>query len=336
MGGSSDTVSGRRQSDVAVDMITRNRRADIVRSLEALDTLPERPDVIVVDNASADGTPALVKEAFPQIRVMEMSRNLGAAARNVGVGLARAPYVAFSDDDSWWAPGSLTTAVEIFEAHPHVGLIAGKILVGNDGTIDPTSRLMAESPLYDAALPGPSIVGFVACGSIVRRDAFLDAGGFWTPLGIGAEEELLALELRQAGWRLAYVAEIVAHHHPSPVRDVAKRNQLQARNRLWIAWKKRRLSEAIARTINTAWIAVFDQDTRRGLLHAAQAAFPVLRERRPVGRALERELRLVNSVAGSWAAQGNVRTHRLKPATADERAAVESPLRPPIGIRPGR
>ncbi|MDP8955948.1 MAG: glycosyltransferase, partial [Actinomycetota bacterium] len=200
---------------VTVVMITRNRRADIVRSLGALDALPEQPEVIVVDNASTDGTAALLKRSFPQIRVIEAPHNLGAAARNVGVEFTRAPYVAFSDDDSWWAPGSLARAVEIFDAHPHVGLIAAKILVGMDGTVDPTSHLMERSPLQTTALPGPSVVGFLACGSLVRRDAFVGAGGFWPRLGIGAEEELLALQLREAGWDLAYVAEIVAHHHPS-------------------------------------------------------------------------------------------------------------------------
>jgi GT2 family glycosyltransferase len=78
---------------------------------------------------------------------------------------------------------------------------------------------MADSPLQPADdLPGPPLLGFIACGAVVRRDAFLEVGGFDARLGVGGEEELLALDLAARGWGLAYVDEVVAHHYPSPSR----------------------------------------------------------------------------------------------------------------------
>jgi hypothetical protein len=49
-------------------------------------------------------------------------------------------------------------------------------------------------------LPGPPVLGFIACGGIVRRAAFLEVGGFNSRLGVGGEEELLAVDLTARGW----------------------------------------------------------------------------------------------------------------------------------------
>ena len=63
------------------------------------------------------------------------------------------------------------------------------------------------------------MLGFLACGAVVRREAYLAAGGFDDVVFFMGEEERLALDLATLGWGLAYVDEVVAHHHPSPTRD---------------------------------------------------------------------------------------------------------------------
>jgi hypothetical protein len=125
-----------------------------------------------------------------------------------------------------------------------------RIVVVDNGSTDGTAELvrarhpdvqvvcqeMADSPLQPADdLPGPPLLGFIACGAVVRRDAFLEVGGFDARLGVGGEEELLALDLAARGWGLAYVDEVVAHHYPSPSRDPADRRRLLVRNALWSA-----------------------------------------------------------------------------------------------------
>jgi hypothetical protein len=62
--------------------------------------------VIVIGNGSVDGTAAAVRERHPGVDLIELGANRGAAARNVGMARAGTPYVAFADDDSWWAPGA--------------------------------------------------------------------------------------------------------------------------------------------------------------------------------------------------------------------------------------
>jgi GT2 family glycosyltransferase len=222
-------------TDVTVVVMTRDRWPDLRGSLPH----HEGP-VILVDNGSSDGTPDLVRRHFPAVEVVELGTNYGSVARNVGVERARTPYVAFADDDSWWAPGALRTAAEVLDGHPRLAVLAGRMLVGVDERPDPICALMADSPLGTAAdLPGPSVLGFLACGVVVRREAYLAAGGFDDVVFFMGEEERLALDLATLGWGQAYVDEVVAHHHPSAVRDTVERQARGARNRLLTAVMRR-------------------------------------------------------------------------------------------------
>jgi GT2 family glycosyltransferase len=150
------------------------------------------------------------------------------------------PYVAFADDDSWWEPGALARASAVFAAHPTVGLIAARVLVGSAERLDPTCSMMTASPLGRRdGLPGPSVLGFVACGAVVRRDAFLAAGGFDDVIFFMGEEERLSLDLAALGWDQVYADDVVAHHFPSPARDRNAAAIQQARNRILTAVLRR-------------------------------------------------------------------------------------------------
>lgn len=222
--------------------------------------------MVVVDNASRDGTPAAVRERYPAVTLVSLDRNRAAAARNVGVRCAGTPYVAFSDDDSWWSPGSLARAAAILDAHPDLGVLAARMVVEPGGRPDPINAVLADSPLPRGGLPGPRGLGFLACAAVVRQRAFLTAGGFSPLLVIGGEEELLAYDLTAAGWAVGYVADVVAHHQPSVVRDIARRRAAQARNRVLVAWLRRPLVHAVAATAALARSAARDPVAARALV----------------------------------------------------------------------
>ena len=283
-----------------VVVATRNRRQSLLGSLRHLAALPERPPVVVVDNGSGDGSPEAVRSAFPEAEVVELGRNRGAGARNVGVARARTPYVAFSDDDSWWAPGALALAADAFDVSPRLGAVAARILVGEAEELDPTCRAMAASPLPpNGELPGPPVLGFVACGAVVRRDAFLAVGGFEELLLIFGEEGVLALDLARAGWAVAYLDEVVAHHHPAPGRDVTARRALETRNAVLASWLRRPAPVALARTAATVSEALRHRHSRRALSGAVRLLPAALARRQVVGPELERQLRLLESQEGT-------------------------------------
>jgi GT2 family glycosyltransferase len=230
---------------VTIVVATRNRRDDLQRSLPRHEV-----KVIVVDNASVDGTVAAVRERHPRVEVVELPANRGALARNVGVARADTPYVAFADDDSWWAPGALALAADVLDAYPRVAVLAARVLVGRSQRLDPVCAGMATAPLgISVEHPGPAVLGFMACGAVVRRDAFLACGGFDELVFFAGEEERVALDLAAAGWALAYVPAVVAHHHPSLVRDVARRRALVVRNAVLVAVLRRPWSVVAHRMI---------------------------------------------------------------------------------------
>jgi glycosyltransferase involved in cell wall biosynthesis len=274
-----------------VVVITRDRRASLLHALGRLVEDSGAHEVVVVDNGSRDGTARAVRRSFPQVRVVECTAASGAAARNPGVEALDSEVAAFADDDSWWAPGALPRLARAF-GHRRLGLVAARILVGADGRLDPTCRQMGASPLgVSPAVGRPRVLGFVACGSAVRRRAFLDAGGFHPLLQIGGEEELLAVDLAAAGWELCYFDDIVAHHHPDLRLPRHGRQARELRNELWVAMLRRPWSRVWRGTLELAARATHDDAARRALGQALAGAARVLRDRRRLPLTVERDLR---------------------------------------------
>jgi GT2 family glycosyltransferase len=288
------------EHSVTVVIATRDRRPELLRTLGRLHRLPERPPVIVVDNASSDGSAAAVREHFPAVTVRVLPRNAGAAARNVGVALAATPYVAFSDDDSWWEPGALSRAAAALDDDPRLGLIAARTLVGPAREPDPVNALMDRSPLRDGGTA--EVLGFMACASVVRKEAFLRVGGFSRLLFFVGEERLLSYDLAAAGWARRYLPAVVAVHEPSAARPAPHlRWQAERRNRLLTAWLRRPVVVALAETVRLARDAVRDPDDRAALAAAARKLPAALRSRRRLPPEIERKVRVLTAAqGGTW------------------------------------
>lgn len=286
-------MSGNAQ--ITVVIATMNRREGLLATLDRLRGLPERPPVIVVDNGSADGTAAAVRARFPDVVVKALDHNAGAAARNIGVAEAGTTYVAFSDDDSWWEPGSLARAVAAFDADPRLGLVAARTVVGPDRAEDPINRAMADSPLRTA--DGPEVLGFLACGSVVRRSAFLEVGGFSPLLFFVGEERLLAYDLAAAGWDRRYLPEVVAVHEPSSLRPPSRRrHRAERRNSVLTAWLRRPMPVAVAETTRLTADALGNADDRAALAGLVRRLPVALLRRRPLPPDLERKVVVLEEV----------------------------------------
>jgi len=274
---------------VSVVIATRDRRESLLRSLARLD-VPGGPPVVVVDNASADGTVAAVRGAHPRVELVELPSNAGAVARTDGVRRAGTPYVAFADDDSWWEPGSLDAATDLLDAHPEVAVAVGRVRMAADGSEDAVTRkhraaVLGRSP----GAPGPDVLSFPAFAAVVRRDAYLAVGGFAPLLFFGGEEHLLALDLAAAGWQLVFAEQLTAWHDPAgPGRPSPQRWALQTRNDVLVDWLRRPLPVALAATARLARQALGDPAAGRALLGVVRLLPRAWRERQPVPTEVER------------------------------------------------
>jgi GT2 family glycosyltransferase len=252
---------------VSVVIVTHNRANELLRTLQHLRALPEQPATVVVDNASLDHTSILVRRDFPDVNLIQLRQNLGAAGRNIGVRQVQSRYVAFSDDDSWWAPGALTQAADLLDAYPQIALLTARILIG---------------PLPSDSLPGRAVLGFLAGATVFRRDAFEQAGGFDPHFLVGGEEALMALDLVTNGWTLVYAPQLIVHHYPSLQRNNLMRRKIMMRNAIWVAWLRRPLGGALTETLQILK-AAHQQTILLAILTATVRGLPwVLRKRRVI------------------------------------------------------
>lgn len=191
-------------------------------------------EVIVVDNASSDRTRELVAERLSDPRldyVYEPVMGLS-VARNTGAKKARAPILAYLDDDAVATPLWLKTIYNAYQSNDKLAIAGGKVtLLWSDGMMPPkwlSSELAASLGSYDL---GDRMVYIQEPGLTPRglnysiRRAFLEqVGGFNINLGrVGknllSNEELHMTELAlQQGWQVAYLPEALVAHNVAPER----------------------------------------------------------------------------------------------------------------------
>jgi GT2 family glycosyltransferase len=210
---------------IAVIIVNANTGAHIERALEALDAQTLAPArVIVVDNASTDGSPEAIGERFPSVEVIRLERNVGfAAANNVGVRAADGcDCVALLNPDAFPLTDWLEALARAVERHPEYAFFGSRLVSADaPGVLDGTGDVYHVSGLAwrrdhgrpaTVAPPAGEIFSPCAAAALYRRDAFLEVGGFDESYFCYFEDSDLAFRLRLAGYRCLYVPDAVVHH----------------------------------------------------------------------------------------------------------------------------
>ena len=192
-------------------------------------------EVIVVDNASKDGSAEMVAREFSKaatpVRLIPSSVNLGfGAANNLAIEAAQGRYLVLLNSDAFFHPGALARAIEHMDANPGAG-IGGARLVGRDGEPQPSARIF-HSVFRDAlVLSGLASRGFGAEGlawpesdksaqvdwvtgafMILRREALAKTGLFDPAFFLYCEEVDLCRRVKAAGFRVLYWPDVVVTH----------------------------------------------------------------------------------------------------------------------------
>lgn len=219
--------------DCSVIIPTHNRAAILDDTLRRLVALPDRRrEIIVVDNGSTDATAAVVRR-YPSARWIELGRNHGCAARNIGAMAASGRVLLMLDDDSWPEPGVMDGLVRRFDLRPELGAVACRV------------RLVDQPHRHDAGgVPGI----FFNCGGAVRRDAFISAGGFPIDFDYYVEEYDLACRLLKAGWWIEPHGDLLVwHRRVIRNRDNNRMLRLLVRNnlRLWDRYAPEQLRQEL-------------------------------------------------------------------------------------------
>lgn len=312
---------------LTVVLLTHNCAGWLPHTLDRLAEL-DLP-VVAVDNASTDGTRELLV-GQPNVALRSLSTNTGAAGRNEGVRAAHTPYVVFCDDDGWWERAGLERAVALLDAHPRLGLVNARIVVGEECAPDPISSEMADSPLPETeGVPGAVLYSFMGGASVIRVAAYEQAGGYHPAFFIGGEEETLAHPLLKAGWLMRYVDDVVMHHHPSQA-NFGRIRHLGIRNTLWNAWLHRPWRSALRWTGFVLRSSPHDRQLLRALLMALRGVPWVLTRRDPVGEDTDAGLRTLEE--RRFAAWDDARLAGLAAGAAPKYPVAPNPMAPnPVG-----
>lgn len=101
----------------------------LLSSLKKIDYPQNKIEVIMVDNASTDGSIGLVKKKFPLVKIIQLEKNIGpGAARNKGINQASGEYILSTDNDVKFDKSSLKPLVKFLQSDPKIGVVGGKIL----------------------------------------------------------------------------------------------------------------------------------------------------------------------------------------------------------------
>lgn len=220
---------------VSVCILSYNRKADLERTLSSLRDDPyEALELIVADNASTDGTPCLLAQDFPEVKLLAHEKNVGIDALSAAFRAATGKYVLVLDDDSWPEAGTIARAVARFEAVPRLGLIACDIL-------DPKSRRrwdMAYLPRVPGTGPQPWHC-FAGCGFFVRTALLQEIGGYPEDFFLYANEAPLAIEVLGRGFELEFLPDARVYHAMPQRQGKFSRNHIfyGLRNDLQTAWR---------------------------------------------------------------------------------------------------
>jgi len=221
--------------DISVVLVSYNTApvlADCLRRLEAGAPAPSR-EIIVVDNASRDGSAEVVRRRFPHCRLIENAANLGfGRAANQGVQCARGRYVLFLNTDAFVERDSLEKTVAYMDAHPGCGILGAK-LVGVDGRLQPSARyfptpwnIFLQRTGFARFARGARLVDDMAwdhasvrpcdwvpgCFYLVRRAVLEQIGPFDPRYFLYYEEVDQCLAAKRAGWQVVFYPHTTVVH----------------------------------------------------------------------------------------------------------------------------
>lgn len=209
----------------SVIIVNYNGKAFIGELLHSLakQTLPAH-EVILVDNASTDGSADLVQETFPWVKIIRAPQNLGfGKANNLALESIQSEYIALLNSDATVDPNWLRELTQALDSHPSVAVTVPKIYrsfhlpelhaAGNVfnqlGHFWGRGLGKIDRGQYDQSM---EVAGLTGCSALIRRSALQGEPLFDPDFFMYGEEFELSLRIRGRGWGIRYAPSAVVYH----------------------------------------------------------------------------------------------------------------------------
>jgi len=250
---------------ISLIIVNRNVGELLSRCLNSIRTTGDLShEVIVVDNASSDGSPAMLSREHPEARLITNPKNLGfAAACNIGIKASSGKYPVLLNPDTLVGPGCLKSLFDFMESNPKAGLAGPKVL-NPDGSLQPTIRaipgyvniLFARKSPITSIWPGnPGAASYMLRGLpddqpsavpalagvclILRREMLEQTGALDERYFMYLEDIDLCLNASQKGWQTFYVpqARLIHYWGKSSEQEKARMDE-EHRRSMYLFFKK--------------------------------------------------------------------------------------------------
>jgi GT2 family glycosyltransferase len=292
------SVRGGELPVVSVVFLAYNRREQLLRALDQMIRHGGYPatrlEVLVVDNASDDGTGDAVRDAFPSVLLVRNEQNIGAPGWNAGFAVAKGDYVLILDDDAYLRPGDLERAVRAAKTE-HAGLVSFSVV----------SSFEDPRRFNDDFQTG--LLSYWGCAALISREALRSLGGYDSQIFIWANEVELTIRLLDRGFRHLHLPNIHAvHMKKRPVGWNRHAYLVNARHHAYVAGKLLRPVDLMAVELNLMQQAVVDALLKdrlviAGVKEVLVGCFIGLRRRAPVRPIVSSAYRRnFHAFAGPW------------------------------------
>lgn len=257
---------------ISVLIANHNGESVIERCLSSLGGPAEDLDVVLVDNASTDGSLDLVRSRFPWVRTLPQTENLGfAAANNLAAEHARGDALLLLNADAWLEDGALERLHRRLGDHPRTALVAPALRYPNGrpqfvwsparGVVGEAmqiarnrfeNRALAHGALARVLARLAGRIWYTAACVLIRASAFAEVGGFDTRFFMYFEDVDLCLRFEAAGWRLDQEPAAVVHHRggfarSSNVDEIYRPSQLRFYRLHRPSWEARFIERRLRR-----------------------------------------------------------------------------------------
>jgi GT2 family glycosyltransferase len=224
---------------LSIVIVTWNAKKYVAECLESLQAYANDPsvEIIVVDNASIDGTPELVRDSHPTVTLVRKDENLGfAKANNVGIRMSKGEYVFLINSDVHVLDGCIETILEHMKQNPKIGLLGPKMLgadrkayrsyMGAPTVWNSFCRALALDVLFpNSKLFGGYLMPYFKRDHIAEVDVV--NGWFWATRKealdqVGLLDETFFMygedmdwckRFREAGWKVVYYPDAESIHY---------------------------------------------------------------------------------------------------------------------------
>jgi GT2 family glycosyltransferase len=269
--------------EATIAIVTRNRSEELRSALKSAVMQRGSVEVLVLDDASDDGTPEMVTREFSDVRLVTFDVRAGLVVRrNDAARLACAPVIVSIDDDAVFTSSDCVVDTLRDFGDPRVAAVAVPYRETLHGRQGDYQLAPDQSATWVAAT-------FDGCAYAVRRDVFLAVGGFREQIVHQGEEMDYCLRLLAAGYVVRLGRSRPIHHRPSPTRDLDRMDTYGRRNELLFAFTYFPWPLALGLMVRYAAQGIVlglrlgrPYAMVRGIGHGLRACWQLRGERRPV------------------------------------------------------